>query len=93
MGVSSVSWTFSDRRSSISGPMSFNRVYRTRVSTHAGARYLVASKLEMRGERIIFNTKGTADVLQRSSYLTFYSGCSHLASLIGTYPPLGGGYV
>lgn len=40
--------------------MSFNRVYKTRVSTHAGARYLeiAASKSEDAGrEDNFFNTK------------------------------------
>lgn len=72
--------------------MSFNRVYKTRVSTHAGARYLeiAASKSEDAGREDNFQYKKYADVLRTFSYLTLCSGCSHLASLIGGYSPEGG---
>lgn len=46
--------------------MSFNRVYKTHVSTHVGARYLevVASKSEDAGREDNFQYKRYADVLR-----------------------------
>lgn len=72
--------------------MLFSRVCKTRVSTHAGARYLevVASKLEDAGREDNFQYKKKICSLNVELSDALCSGCSHLASLIGTYPPEGG---